>query len=194
MSPQCLPPTLGSIWRRSGRAVLDAHLGYQNGTNLAILNHHVLSLPPIKFQLNLTQGTGGDVFPTISRWPTWQPSGILKRNNFQQFWISMSSKCLQTNLGSIWLSVGSRLWFEDFQDGCPVAIYDIWTNHFSNSEFYVAPMPPNKFQFNPTYNSGEKWQTNDGWTMVNRPEHKLAWSSSNWRSSRWLLWQLSWIS
>ena len=37
------------------------HLGYQNGTILAILNHHVATMPPTKFQLNPTYGSGGDV-------------------------------------------------------------------------------------------------------------------------------------
>ena len=37
------------------------HLGYQNGTILAILNLHVTLMPPIKFWLNRTYGLGGDV-------------------------------------------------------------------------------------------------------------------------------------
>ena len=32
-----------------------------NGTILAILNLYVTPMPPIKFQLNLTFGLGGDV-------------------------------------------------------------------------------------------------------------------------------------
>ena len=32
------------------------HLGYQNGTTLAILNLYVTLMPPIKFRLNLTCG------------------------------------------------------------------------------------------------------------------------------------------
>ena len=38
-----------------------SHLGYRNGTILAILNLHVTTMPPIKFQLNPTYGSGGDV-------------------------------------------------------------------------------------------------------------------------------------
>ena len=38
------------------------HLGNRNGTVLAILNLCVTVMPPIKFQLNLTWGLGGDVF------------------------------------------------------------------------------------------------------------------------------------
>ena len=39
----------------------DGHLGYRNGTILAILNLYVALMPPIKFQLNLTNGLGGNV-------------------------------------------------------------------------------------------------------------------------------------
>ena len=38
----------------------DGHLGYQNGTILAILNLHVATMPT-KFQLNPTYGSGEDV-------------------------------------------------------------------------------------------------------------------------------------
>ena len=37
------------------------NLGYQNGTFLAILNLYVATMPLIKFQLNPTYGSGGDV-------------------------------------------------------------------------------------------------------------------------------------
>ena len=37
------------------------HLGYQNGTILAILNLYNAPMTPIKFGLNLTYGLGGDV-------------------------------------------------------------------------------------------------------------------------------------
>ena len=36
----------------------DGHLGYRNGTILAILNLCVAPMPPIKFRLNLTYGLG----------------------------------------------------------------------------------------------------------------------------------------
>ena len=38
-----------------------SHLGYWNRTILAILNLHVVPMPPTKFQSNLTYGSGGDV-------------------------------------------------------------------------------------------------------------------------------------
>ena len=37
------------------------HLGYRNGTILAILNLHVATMPPTKFQFNPTYRLGGDV-------------------------------------------------------------------------------------------------------------------------------------
>ena len=55
------------------------HLGYHNGTILAILNLFVTAMPPIKFQLNRTYGLGGVVIWRISRWP---PSWISEWNDF----------------------------------------------------------------------------------------------------------------
>ena len=37
------------------------HLEYRNGTILAILNLHIATMPSIRFQLNPTYGSGGDV-------------------------------------------------------------------------------------------------------------------------------------
>ena len=37
------------------------HLGYLNGTIVAILNLCITVMPPTKFQLNRTYGLGGDV-------------------------------------------------------------------------------------------------------------------------------------
>ena len=37
------------------------HSGYRNGTILAILNLHVTAMPPTKFQLNPTYGSGEDI-------------------------------------------------------------------------------------------------------------------------------------
>ena len=39
----------------------DGRLEYWNRTILAILNLHVATMPPTKFQLNRTYGSGGDV-------------------------------------------------------------------------------------------------------------------------------------
>ena len=35
----------------------DGHIGYRNGTILAILNLHVATMPPTMFQLNPTYGS-----------------------------------------------------------------------------------------------------------------------------------------
>ena len=47
------------------------HLGYRNGTILAVLNPHVTVMPPIKF--GLIRLTVGD---------PWRPSWISERNDF----------------------------------------------------------------------------------------------------------------
>ena len=44
---------------------------------LAILNLHVAPMPPIKFGLNLTWGSGADVVSRFSRWPHRRPLAIL---------------------------------------------------------------------------------------------------------------------
>ena len=38
-----------------------SHLGYRNGTILVILNLHVATMPPTKFQLNPMCGSGEDI-------------------------------------------------------------------------------------------------------------------------------------
>ena len=68
MSPKCLPQSLGSIqltvpehmwfeYFQDGHH--GGHLGYWNGTILAIQNLYVAPMPPIK--LNPTYSLGGDV-------------------------------------------------------------------------------------------------------------------------------------
>ena len=59
----------------------DGHLGYRNGTILAILNLHVPLMPPIKFQLNPTYRSGGDDVWRISRWLPWRLFWISEWNN-----------------------------------------------------------------------------------------------------------------
>ena len=58
---KCLPSSFSSIqltvWEEMFEEFQDGHhLGYQNGTILAILNNCVTVMPPIKFQLNRTYG------------------------------------------------------------------------------------------------------------------------------------------
>ena len=65
-----LLPSLGSIpltiqeqmrFEEIQNGYCGGHLGYWNVTILAILNLHVAQMPPIKFQLNPTYHSGGDV-------------------------------------------------------------------------------------------------------------------------------------
>ena len=64
---KCLLSSFGSIYlmvweEMSFEEFQDGgHLGYRNGTILAILNLHVTVMPPIKFRLNPIYGLVGDV-------------------------------------------------------------------------------------------------------------------------------------
>ena len=56
-SHQVSAPYFGlTVWEEDG-----GHLGYRNGTILAILNLHVATMPPTKFHLNSTYHSGRDV-------------------------------------------------------------------------------------------------------------------------------------
>ena len=70
MSLRCLPSSVSSIrltvWEEMSFEVFQdgicgGHLGCLNGTILAILNLHEATMPPTKFQLNLTYDSRGDV-------------------------------------------------------------------------------------------------------------------------------------
>ena len=110
MLHQCLPTSFGSIrlmvWEEMSFEEFQAgrhgsHLGYQNGTILAILNLYVAPMPPIKFQLNLTYCLGGDAIWRISRWPLWRPSWAHFSNS--------ESPCCHN--ASHYVSAQSNLWF-----------------------------------------------------------------------------------
>ena len=67
MSLRCLPSSVGSIgptvWEEMSSEEFQggrhgSHLGYQNGTILAILNLYNAPMPSIKFLLNLTYDLG----------------------------------------------------------------------------------------------------------------------------------------
>ena len=82
---QCLPPSFGLIWlifwgQMSFEDFQDgqhgSQLGYQNIMILAVLNLHVIPMPPIKFQLKLNYSLGRDVVWRISWWLPWRPSLI----------------------------------------------------------------------------------------------------------------------
>ena len=82
----------------------------------------------------------------------------------QQFWISMSPRCLPSNFASTWLTVWEEMWFEEFQDGGHLGHWNRWTLAILN--FHNTPMPPIMFKLNQTY-------------------HSVA--DVIWRFSRWLL-------
>ena len=114
MSPQCIPLRFSSIRLpiRQQMSFPDfqdghhgGHLRYWNGTNLAILNLHVMSMPPTKFGLNPTYRLGEDMVWTFSRWPLWWPSWILEWYNFSS---SVSLCCCNA---SHHVSAQSDLWF-----------------------------------------------------------------------------------
>ena len=78
-------------------------------------------MPPTKFQLNLTYHSGADVVSTFSRWPQWQPSWILERNEFSNSKSPLPSphphpQCLPPSLGSIRLMVHEQMWLENIQE------------------------------------------------------------------------------
>ena len=154
MSPRLLPSSFGSIrlmvWEMSFEEFQDgrcygSHLGYWNGTILAILNTCVIVMPPIKFWPNPTYSLGGDVAWRISRWPPW-PSWIWERYDFS----NSESLChfdashqvlAQSNLG---FGRRCRLKNLGYQIGTILAILNL----------HVATMSSTKFQLNPTYGSG----------------------------------------
>ena len=100
--------------------------GYLNRTILAILNLYVTVMPPIKFQLNLTYGLGGEVVWRISRWPPLRPAWISEWNDFS------NSEALCHCDASHQVSAQSDLWFgrcrlKNFK---MTAILDIGTEQF----------------------------------------------------------------
>ena len=95
------------------------------------------------------------------------------------------------------------MWFEDFQDGCHGGHLGYQNGTIlAILNLHTAPMPSTKFPLHPTYCLGadnnwrlaaimdmilmemsKMWKVTDrhmdeGWTMVNRPWHKLTWSKA----------------
>ena len=89
----------------------------------------------------------------------------------QQFWISMSPRCLPSSFASTWLTVWEEMWFEEFQDGGHLGHWNWWTLAILN--FHNKPMPPIMFKLSQTYRSV---------------------ADVIWRFSSWLPWWPSWIS
>ena len=156
MSPQCLPPSFGSIWLATWdqmrfEAFQDGHLGshlrYWNRTILVILNLYVAQMPPIKFGLNQHYDLGRDVVWRISKWPPRRPSLISVWNKFSS-WLSMSPHCLPLSFSLMWLTVWVE--FQDFQDGHHGCHHGYWNGtNLAILNLHVIQMPPTKF--------GEMW-------------------------------------
>ena len=161
MSLRCLPTSLGSIrntvWEEMSFEEFQdgphgSHLGCWNGTNLAVPNLHVSLMPPNKFQLNPTYRSRADVVSRFSSWPPWRPSWILEQNQF-----SISKSPCHPNV-SHHVCTQSDL---PFVSRHGLKIFKIRGGHLGYRygkiailNFYVAPMPPIKFQHNPTDSLG----------------------------------------
>ena len=111
-----------------------------------------------------------DVVWRVSRLPPWPPSWILNWT-MQQFWISMSLRCILSSFSSTWLIVWEEMWFEEFQDGSHLGHWNRWTLAILN--FHNTPMPPIMFKLDQTY------------CLV---------ADVIWRFSRWLPWWRPWTS
>ena len=152
-------------------------LGYQNGNTVAILNYHVLSFL-LSFQLNPTR-FGRNNF----KMATMVTILAIRTEWLEQFWISMLPWCLQPRLGSTGQS-WEQMWLQDFQDGCHGL--DIGMQQFlAILNLHVAPIPPTKFQLNPTYDSGgdvKNWELLMDIRMTDRPCSKdqgISWPGAN---------------
>ena len=124
------------------------HRGYCNKMFLAILNLHVAQMPWIPPSF-------GSIWLSIRekmRFEIFQHGHLdisdIIPEQFQQFWISISLWCLPLSLCSICITVWEEMSFEEFQDGhlgCQNGM------NLAVLNLNVSPMPPTKFQLNPTY-------------------------------------------
>ena len=83
------------------------HLGYQNRTNLAILNLYVAPMPPIKFRLHLTYGLVRDVLKNFKM-------ADIRTKPFYVECLSCLRFGMSLSLGSIRITV-LEMSFEEFQ-------------------------------------------------------------------------------
>ena len=94
----------------------------------AILNLRVTVMPPIKFWLNPTYGSGGDVVWWISRW--LQPSWISERNNFSNSESLCHCDAFHQVSAQSDLRYGRRCRLKNFKMDVMVAILNIGTERF----------------------------------------------------------------
>ena len=123
MSPQCLPPSFGSIqltvWEEMWFENFQdgnhgSHPGYRNRIVLAILNLYVTLMPTIKFGLNPQYGLGGDVW-RLSRGPPWGPSWISEQNHFSNSEYLCLPNASHQILALSDLPIGSKSCFKIFR-------------------------------------------------------------------------------
>ena len=91
------------------------HLGYRNGTILAILNLYVTVMPPIKFRLNRTYGLEEDVI-SRSKWNDFSNSESRCHCNASHYVSAQSD-----------LRFGRRCRLKNFMMAAIAAILDIGT-------------------------------------------------------------------
>ena len=145
------------------------HLGYRNGTILTILNLYVTSMPPIKFQLNLTYGLR-DVVWGISRW-------ISEQNNLailNLYVASMPPIKFQLNL-----TYGlEELLLEEFQDGhCGGHLG--YRNGMTLAIMNLCVSDASKFWLNPTYSLGGDVVWRISRWLLGWPSWVLEWNNFN---------------
>ena len=137
MSPKCLPPSFSLIrltvpeqmsFQDFQAGHLHGHLGYWNGTNLALLNLHVTQMPPTK--VNPTYSLGADMVWRFSKRPPWGQSWISEQKDFS------NSECLCCSDVFHQISAQSNLQFvrrcclKIFKMADMAAILDIGTEWF----------------------------------------------------------------
>ena len=160
------------------------HLGYWNGTVLAILNIYVTSMPPIKFRLNPIYGLGGDVVWRISRWSPWQPSWIIERSNFSNSESLCRSDASHQVLAQSDLWFGRRCRLKNFMMATLASSWISEWNDFSNSEspcchnasHYVSAQ--SNLWFWRRCQKCKKLTTNRWGKTDDRPRHKPTWSKA----------------
>ena len=120
------------------------HRGYRNKMFLAILNLHVVPMPPTKFWLNLTCHSGADEVWRFSRWPPWGASQIISdQNDFS------NSESLCSSYASYQVWAQSRLCFGRCylknKMAITMASLDVGIEQIKHFWISISPVPPTNF-------------------------------------------------
>ena len=129
------------------------HLGYRNGTILAIPNLYNATMPPML--PSRFSSIWHMVWEKIS-FEEFQHGSRGSHLGYRNGRISVSLWCLPSSFGSIRLKVWEEIKFEEFQDGHHRGGHLGYWNRtiLAILNLYVAPMPPIKFRLNLTYGLG----------------------------------------